>query len=394
MEVELSQWEEDVKSRRDSFYELNYYTTLQLLALRRELGRLKDASKAASISPEVLALLWSISTHVNPTHVIDAVNEVLLEAKMEPEPEPAPAMEVPSESPAEFEEGRADDTVETSSTRDESGDMETSALEETASTEQEQVFSEDDLNDEQRGYITTITSRLACSRKLVLKAFDILGTDRTRIEYEQWCGGNMDDYDEEASTDEESESESESDDSVSSDGEDEEFHYIGNTSEQVSLVGYIIVWHTEQGGGGGGRGSAKHLKLPSCIVKCGQLYTVDFCNINFQWCKYCIDPTKKNTSSPSSSQNKKPVPRIIKIERIAKELVDENHPDVIKLVKAGYCEKRSMDAIARYGTLEAAMDYMADNSDEEDDAEEPDLIRSTMRQFSREDSLPEFEMNW
>ena len=67
---------------------------------------------------------------------------------------------------------------------------------------------------------------------------------------------------------------------------------------------------------------------------------------------------------------------------------------MIKLVKAGYCEKRSMDAIARYGTLEAAMDYMADNSDEEDDAEEPDLIRSTMRQFSREDSLSEFEMNW
>ena len=243
MEVELSQWEEDVKSRRDCFYELNYYTTLQLLALRRELGRLKDTSKAASISPEVLALLWSISTHVNPTHVIDAVNEVLLEAKMEPEPEPAPAFEVPSESPAEFEEGRADDTVETSSTRDESGDMETSALEETASTEQELVFSEDDLNDEQRGYITTITSRLDCSRKLVLKAFEILGMDQTRIEYEKWCVGNLDDYDEEASTDEESESESESDDSVSSDGEDEEFHYIGNTSEQVLLVGYHCLVH-------------------------------------------------------------------------------------------------------------------------------------------------------
>lgn len=93
--------------------------------------------------------------------------------------------------------------------------------------------------------------------------------------------------------------------------------------------------------------------------------------------------------------SKKTIPRIIKIERIAKEPVDEKHPAVIELVKAGYSEKQSIDAIAKYGTLEAAMDHMADTSDEEDDAnEEPDLIPSVTRQFSREDSLPDFEMNW
>jgi hypothetical protein len=94
------------------------------------------------------------------------------------------------------------------------------------------------------------------------------------------------------------------------------------------------------------------------------------------------------------SSRSKTTPRIIKIERIAKELVDESHPDVLALVKSGYHEEQSIDAIAKYGTLEKAMDHMADTSDEEEDEEESDLIPSTMRQFSREDSLPNVEMNW
>ncbi len=86
-------------------------------------------------------------------------------------------------------------------------------------------------------------------------------------------------------------------------------------------------------------------------------------------------------------------PRIIRIERIAKEPVDESHPAVIELVKAGYSEKQSVEAVAMYGTLEAAMDHMADTSDEEDEEDEPDLIPSARRQFSREDSLPDMDMN-
>ena len=67
---------------------------------------------------------------------------------------------------------------------------------------------------------------------------------------------------------------------------------------------------------------------------------------------------------------------------------------MIQLVNAGYSEKQSVDAIAKYRTLEAAMDHMEDTSDEEDDDEEPELFPSAMRQFSREDSFPAFEMDW
>lgn len=121
------------------------------------------------------------------------------------------------------------------------------------------------------------------------------------------------------------------------------------------------------------------------------MYCKHFCNFS--------ESARKITSTPSSSTKKKPVPRIIKIERIAKEPVDENHPDVIALVKAGYSEKQSIDAIDKYGTLDVAMNHMADTSDEEDDddnddEEEPDLIPSVMRQFSREESFTDDEINW
>lgn len=94
------------------------------------------------------------------------------------------------------------------------------------------------------------------------------------------------------------------------------------------------------------------------------------------------------------SLNKKPVVHVMKVERIAKELVDENHPGVVKLVKAGYDMKKSIDAISKYGTLEEAMDHMEDTSDGEDDDEEPDLIPSFMRQFSKEGSGSDYEIDW
>lgn len=109
-----------------------------------------------------------------------------------------------------------------------------------------------------------------------------------------------------------------------------------------------------------------------------------------------LDSTQKTTSNQPLSPNEKVVPRIIKIERIAKELVDETHPLVIQLVEAGYRVKQSIDAIAKYRTLEAAMDHMVDTSDseEEDDDDEPELIPSAKKQFSRLDSVADFEMNW
>lgn len=71
MEKELQEWEDDVKRVRADFYELNYYTTFQLLSLQKELGKLKEQD--GEISPQILALMQSISTEVSAHNVRDVV---------------------------------------------------------------------------------------------------------------------------------------------------------------------------------------------------------------------------------------------------------------------------------------------------------------------------------
>jgi len=79
MEEELQVWEDQVRQTREQYYELNYYTTLQLLTLRKELGRLKTSGQPRAhtqINPHVLALLESISTEITSPDVWEVVKSV------------------------------------------------------------------------------------------------------------------------------------------------------------------------------------------------------------------------------------------------------------------------------------------------------------------------------
>jgi hypothetical protein len=214
MEEELFKWEEDVKGQRDSFYELNYYTTVQLLTLRRELGKLKHSSKNVSISPEVLVLLQSISSQVSDSHVIGAVKKVLVEAEREP------SVEIP-DSPDKVKVGNVAEVL---------SEDEDPLKPKDSDTKQSPVFLEDELSEELRGYITTISSRFNWPRQLMLKAIEVLGKDSTQIDYERWCANNEDNYSfkgQEASSDEE-----ESDADSGSDDKDQELPGI-YTSELI-----------------------------------------------------------------------------------------------------------------------------------------------------------------
>jgi len=82
MEEELQVWEDQVQQTREQYYELNYYTTLQLLTLRKELGRLKTSGQPRAhtqINPHVLALLESISTEITSPDVWEVVKSVTAE---------------------------------------------------------------------------------------------------------------------------------------------------------------------------------------------------------------------------------------------------------------------------------------------------------------------------
>ena len=75
MEVDLDKWKKEIQEKRDEFYELNYYTTQQLLLLREELGRLKEPGED-QVKPHAMALLQSISREVSADVVKSYVQQV------------------------------------------------------------------------------------------------------------------------------------------------------------------------------------------------------------------------------------------------------------------------------------------------------------------------------
>ena len=65
METVFESWMNEVNEKRDEFYELNYYTTSQLLALSEGLGQFSsNLHGSPSIKPDVMNLLYSISQKV------------------------------------------------------------------------------------------------------------------------------------------------------------------------------------------------------------------------------------------------------------------------------------------------------------------------------------------
>ena len=77
MEEKLKRWNEEVSQARKRFYELNYYTTHQLLVLRSELGKMKSPGQAQRPQQaQVMTLLQSISTQITPSIVMNVVQQI------------------------------------------------------------------------------------------------------------------------------------------------------------------------------------------------------------------------------------------------------------------------------------------------------------------------------
>ena len=210
MEHELILWEEEVVQKRGDFYGLNYFTTLQLLTLRKELGVIKSKSHSgpADVTPSVLSLLESVSTHVTAPCVFATVQTVLsdtlrtgmasasvlsLHSQINPDPV-APS----SSSPVATSLGDASSS-RPSLAQDilTSADIHTSSGAEEMKVDAEPpTISEADLTQEQEGIMKDLTSRLDFPRQLLLKAFEeCRSKDNLYYDVQNWCNENVDKYD-------------------------------------------------------------------------------------------------------------------------------------------------------------------------------------------------------
>ncbi len=207
MERELSEWKETVKCARQEFYELNYFTTIQLLTLRRELSMEKASS---DIAPNVLFLLQSISSQVTFSGVRSVVNNVVASAaatqfipestmQVDPTEDVNCTLQLDSANVASL---MVSDSSEAVSGVKADNDMPN--------------LRESEISDDQRDILEFVVRALDCSRFLVLKAFEEChGRVMDRYEYRDWCSDKLGEYKFEEESNPSDSEESDDDDAMS-----------------------------------------------------------------------------------------------------------------------------------------------------------------------------------
>jgi hypothetical protein len=221
MEDELKKWKESVKCRRKEFYELNYFNTVQLLALRKEIGKLSKGS--CNVSPNVLAMLQSISSQVTTQVVSDVLTEVI------------------NQTPQHLSDAEVSVRVDVPTLSHEKPSINLhSSFEPTTSDSVVPELTEDGLDEKQKEMVLNLSSRLSCSKQLVLMAFEQCpGDEKDRYDIAKWCTNNMDMDTLEipalvnSEADSDSEGSSDSDDSVY---EEEHFNYSSGIVYKLPIL--------------------------------------------------------------------------------------------------------------------------------------------------------------
>ncbi len=208
MEDELSDWKKMVKDKRRDFYELNYFSTLQLLTLRKELGIINNSDGSREVvPPNVIALLQSISSQITSTLVCDVVHGAALAPTEVMETEDVKENGVPHQS---------SNAVPLMEEIIASADKQTSAKS-TVSYDLPNI-TEDDLSHNEKAMMDTIIQRLSYSKPLILKALETYrdkGGEWDRYDIQTWCTENAENF----MFDEEEEEEGDFSDEEESEGE-------------------------------------------------------------------------------------------------------------------------------------------------------------------------------
>lgn len=222
MEIELDTWKDSVHNARQEFYELNYYTTVQLLTLRRELSMERTPS---DVAPNVLFLLQSISSQVTSSNVREVVSNVV-------------TCMPPSYFPPES-------TMQSDTAKAQMLQPETEKVVLRDYTKEHKTFSdmpeltEEDLTKDEIKILTYVVRALECSKFLVLKAFEeFRGSNEVmdRYDYRGWCNENLEKFEFEDESFSDSEDE---DDAMSMSSSDSE---LENTDQKfVYSAGIIYV---------------------------------------------------------------------------------------------------------------------------------------------------------
>ncbi|XP_019853235.1 PREDICTED: E3 ubiquitin-protein ligase RNF213-like [Amphimedon queenslandica] len=185
MTIDLEEWQGEVAEARNQFYCLNYYTTQQLLLLRKELSHFTDHNYCGDLKPDVLALLQSLSkdiSHQDPHKVVTYIREIF--DNWDEENEDSLKLD-PS-----IDESYLPDTAPNESRE---ADIIASKLHSSSVPYYPQLTSSD-LTQKQSVILDNLVQSFGFSEKLILLAFERVAKPDIEEAVEGWCIEHEEDY--------------------------------------------------------------------------------------------------------------------------------------------------------------------------------------------------------
>ena len=392
MEKDLEDWKRELSLHRDQFYELNYFTTPQLLSLREELGQFKGSEISAKpVKQEVMTLLQCISRQLSSDSVkneVQIVNGLLAEQQFLQEQfshgKPSQSYSSDYEPPARLP---SDDSNTLSvgidhNTSTPAAELYTETIEnrvasipavklvaeilQTSSGPQPKLTDED-LTDRQKLIIDNLKEMCGYSRKLVLLAFESCAKPDIEEAVMIWCNDNQDNFN---FTDSDAESD------VSTDlyeyNEDEELPPEEDIETDDTRFDELIAFH-------GAPPPPLAASVPYSALEEQPVRPLE---------AWTTTPSLPHSSSRHSSS--RPVSRpASKVKVIDREPISEDHPIVSALIDSGFSPEESFAAAEQYpDNLERAMASLMEGPSESGELFAPAAYDSVT--IGRQDSIEEY----
>ena len=399
MEKDLEDWKRELSLHRDQFYELNYFTTPQLLSLREELGQFKGSNISSKpVKQEVMTLLQCISRQLSSDSVkneVQTVNGILAEQRLLQEQfshgKPSQSYSSDNEPPARLpsdnsntlsigmDHNMSTPAAELYSNRE---TIENKAASIPAAKLVAEVFktssgpqpklTDEDLTDKQKAIIANLKDLSGFSRKLILLAFERCAKPDIEEAVMTWCSDNEDNFD---FTDSDAVSD------VVSDAATEQYEYNEDgelPSEEEDMetdntrFDEVIALH----------------EAPPPIAD-----PVPYSALEEQPVRpleaWTTTPSLPHSSSHHSSSRpvSHPVPKVKVIDR---EPISEDHPIVSALIDSGFSPEESFAAAEQYpDNLDRAMASLMEGPSESGELFAPAAYDSVT--IGRQDSIGEYE---
>ena len=393
MEVDLEKWKDELSEHRDHFYELNYFTTPQLLSLREELGQFKGSDISAKpVKQEVMTLLQCISRQLSSDSVKDEVqivNGLLAEQQFLHEQNSCgksshsyssdnePSTRLPSDNSNTLSIGMdhnmSTPAAELYSNRETLENRAASIIPaaklvaevlKTSSGPQPRL-TDKDLTDKQKGIIDNLKGTYGFPRKLILLAFERCAKADIEEAVMMWCNDNNENFnfsDSDAGSDAATE--------IYDYNEDEELPSEEEDMETDNTRFDEVV--------------ALHEAPPPSAA------SVPYSALEEQ----PVRPLEAWTTAPplphssflhySSHPVSRPAPKIID-----REPISEDHPIVSALIGSGFSPEESFAAAERYpDNLDRAMASLMEGPSESGELFAPAAYDSVT--FGRQDSIEEY----